>query len=130
MLKVSTPPGSLLKNSCLRIGLSFKTILDDDLDPVNIFPFDPDNSREIGNNYSPMWDAHLNMWTDEAINGPNGDVRRAITSFEDLNDLIQQGLVTSFGGSPGRENDFIFGLRASNAVINCPVICQPFEGNN
>ena len=31
MLKVSTPPGSLLKNSCLRIGLSFKTILDDDL---------------------------------------------------------------------------------------------------
>lgn len=110
-----------------RQGLS-STVLDADLDPVNIFPFDPNNETEEGNNYSPMWDAHLNMWTDEAINGPNGDVRRAIRSFSDLNDLIQQGLVTSFSGSPGIENAFVFGLRASNAVINCPVILQPFEG--
>ena len=110
-----------------RQGLG-STILDDDLDPVNVFPFDPNNSFEEGNNYSPMWDAHLNMWTDEAINGPNGDVRRAIRSFEDLQSLIQQGLVTSFSGSPGIENPFVFGLRATNAVINCPVILQPFEG--
>ena len=112
-----------------RQGLG-STIVDDDLDPVNIFPFDPNNDSEEGNNYSPMWDAHLNMWTDEAINGPAGDQRRAITSFEDLNDLIQQGLVTSFSGNPGIENDFVFGLRATNAVINCPVILQPFEGQN
>lgn len=77
-----------------------------------------------------MWDAHLNMWTDAAINGPDGDMRRAITSFEDLQSLIEAGYVTSFAGSPGIENEFIFGLRATNAVINCPVICQPFEGNN
>jgi hypothetical protein len=107
-----------------RQGLS-STILDDDRDPVNIFPFDPDNSTEVGNNYSPMWDAHLNSWTDEAI--ANGQ-RREITSFADLADLIDQGLVTSFQGSPGIENNFLFGLRASNAVINCPVILQPFEG--
>lgn len=112
-----------------RQGLG-STILDDDLDPINIFPFDPNNEVEEGNNYSPMWDAHLNMWTDEAINGPNGDVRRPITSFSDLNNLIQQGLVTSFSGSPGIPNDFVFGLRATNAVINCPVILQPFQGNN
>ena len=112
-----------------RQGLG-STIVDNDLDPVNIFPFDPDNTIEVGNNYSPMWDAHLNMWTDEAINGPNGDQRRAITSFDDLFELIDQGLVTSFAGSPGLENPFVNGLRASHAVINCPVICQPFQGNN
>ena len=110
-----------------RQGLG-STIIDGDLDPVNIFPFDPDNTIEAGNNYSPMWDAHLNMWTDEAINGPNGDQRRAITSFADLFNLIEQGLVTSFTGSPGIENDFVGGLRASHAVINCPVICHPFQG--
>ena len=110
-----------------RQGLG-STIVDADLDPVNIFPFDPDNTIEEGNNYSPMWDAHLNMWTDEAINGPAGDQRRAITSFADLFNLIDQGLVTSFTGNPGIENDFINGLRATNAVINCPVICHPFQG--
>lgn len=109
-----------------RQGLS-STILDNDLDPVNIFPFDPDNSTEVGNNYSPMWDAHINMWTDEAI--ANGQ-RRAITSFEDLGMLIEQGYITSFSGSNGIANDFMFGLRASNAVINCPVIMQPFEGES
>lgn len=112
-----------------RQGLG-STITDQDLDPVNVFPFDPDNSVEEGNNYSPFWDAHLNMWTDEAINGANGDVRRAIRGFDDLQNLMQQGLVTSFSGSPGIENSFLFGLRASNAVINCPVIMQPFEGEN
>jgi len=111
-----------------RQGLG-STIVDNDLDPVNIFPFDPNNS-DPNNNYSPMWDAHLNMWTDEAINGPNGDQRRAITSFSDLQQLIDLGLITSFSGSEGINNDFVFGLRASNAVINCPVILQPFEGNN
>lgn len=111
-----------------RQGLG-STITDQDLDPVNIFPFDPDNS-DINNNYSPFWDAHLNMWTDEAINGPNGDQRRAITSFRDLSGLISQGLITSFSGSPGVENPFVFGIRASNAVINCPVILQPFENES
>ena len=112
-----------------RQGLG-STIIDNDLDPVNIFPFDPDNSIEEGNNYSPMWDAHLNMWTDEAINGAAGDQRRAITSFADLFNLMGQGLVTSFEGNPGIENSFLNNLRASNAVINCPVICHPFQGEN
>ncbi|WP_394750526.1 hypothetical protein [Spongiimicrobium salis] len=93
-------------------------------DPINIFPFDPDNS-DPNNNYSPMWDAHLNQWTDAAI---DAGLRRPITSFEDLSALIDAGSIESFFGSPGIENDFVFGLRATNAVINCPVICQPFEG--
>lgn len=110
-----------------RQGLG-STIVDADLDPVNVFPFDPNNDTEEGNNYSPMWDAHLNMWTEAAINGPDGDIRRAIRGYEDLSELIQQGYITSFSGSEGIENPSIFGLRASNAIINCPVILQPFEG--
>ena len=100
------------------------TILDDDLDPINVFPFDPDNDQEFFNNYSPMWDAHLNMWTQEAI---DAGLRRRIVSFEDLAALVEAGYVTSFEGSPGSPNPFVADLNYSEAMINCPVIAQPFE---
>ena len=74
-----------------------------------------------------MWDAHLNAWTDEAIAAGK---RRRIIGFTDLRNLVEEGLVVSFAGSPGPENGFVAGLRASNAIINCPVICQPFEQNS
>jgi len=109
-----------------RQGLN-STIVDDDRDPINVFPVDPDNDERFFNNYSPMWDAHLNARTDEAI---EAGLRRRITSFEDLRKLVEAGLVVSFEGSPGPENGFVAGLRASNAIINCPVICQPFEQND
>ncbi len=108
-----------------RQGLN-STIADGDRDPINVFPLDPDNDEQFFNNYSPMWDAHLNAWTDEAIAAGK---RRRITSFTDLRSLVEEGLVVSFEGSPGAENGFVAGLRASNAIINCPVICQPFEEN-
>ena len=56
------------------------------IDPINIFPIDPDNdSRSESNNYSPLWDAHVSMWTPAAISAgkratgvsaivPRGDV--------------------------------------------------------
>ena len=94
------------------------------IDPINIFPIDPDNedSSET-NNYSPMWDAHVSMWTEAAIEA--GEVRR-ITSFEDLQGLIEEGLVESAMINPaGPGNEFLFGLRPTNAIINCPVIAQP-----
>ncbi len=100
------------------------TILDNDLDPINVFPFDPDNDQKFRNNYSPMWDAHLNMWTQEAI---DAGLRRRITSFEDLAALVKAGHVTSFDGSPGSPNEFVAGLNYTGAMINCPVIAQPFE---
>lgn len=77
------------------------TIVDDDLDSINVFPFDPDNDQQFFNNYSPMWDAHLNMWTQEAI---DAGLRRCIVSFEDLTELVEAGHVTSFEGSPGESN--------------------------
>ena len=70
-----------------------------------------------------MWDAHVNMWTDEAVAA--GKVRR-ITSFEDLESLIEEGSIESAMISPaGPGNEFVGGLRPTNAIINCPVIAQP-----
>jgi len=106
-----------------RQGLN-STIVDGGVDPVNVFPLDPDNDRRYFNNYSPMWDAHVSQWTPEAIESGQ---RRAIRGFEDLRGLVERGLVTSFEGSPGEANGFVAGLRATGLIINCPVIAQPFE---
>ena len=113
-------------NNPERQGLN-STIVDNDLDPINVFPLDPDNDKPYSNNYSPMWDAHVSMWTDEAIEAGE---RRRITGFEDLQSLVEAGSVTSFEGSPGEENDYVAGLRATDIIINCPVIAQPFEGQD
>ncbi|MBW4474354.1 MAG: hypothetical protein KME45_28865 [Stenomitos rutilans HA7619-LM2] len=94
------------------------------IDPINVFPIPPSNDdRSATNNYSPLWDAHVNMWTDAAIKA--GKVRR-ITSFEDLKGLVEAGLVTSAYINPeGAGNPWLFGLRPTRAVINCPVIAHP-----
>ena len=94
------------------------------IDPINVFPIDPDNAnRAETNNYSPLWDAHVSMWTDAAVRG--GKTRR-ITSFADLEGLVRAGLVTSATiNPPGTGNSFVAGLRPTRAIINCPVIAQP-----
>ncbi|MEO0973347.1 MAG: hypothetical protein AAFX85_09640, partial [Pseudomonadota bacterium] len=73
------------------------------------------------NNYSPMWDAHLNMWTQEAI---DRGLRRRIVSFDDLRNLVEAGLVTSVAEN-GPSDGFVAGLNSAEAIINCPVIAQP-----
>lgn len=109
-------------NNPKRQGLN-STILDGDIaDPINIFPLDPDNNRKYNNNYSPMWDAHLNAWTQDAIQAGK---RRRITSIEDLQQLVKEGSVVNFAGNVGPANGFIAGLRPTNVIINCPVIAQP-----
>jgi|ERR1700733_2034576 len=94
------------------------------VDPINVFPIGPDNdnpSRE--NNYSPLWDAHVSMWTQAAIDG--GKVHR-IHSMDEQKSLIREGLLTSASISPpGPGNPYVGGLRPTDAIINCPVIAQP-----
>jgi len=94
------------------------------IDPINVFPIDPDNdNRSPNNNYSPLWDAHVSMWTEAAVRA--GKTRR-ITSFSDLEGLVREGLVTSASiNPPGPGNRFVAGLRPTRAIINCPVIAQP-----
>jgi len=94
------------------------------IDPINVFPIGPDNdnpSRE--NNYSPLWDAHVSMWTQAAIDA--GKVHR-IHSMDEQKSLIREGLLTSASiNPPGPGNPYVGGLRPTQAIINCPVIAQP-----
>ncbi len=95
--------------------------IDIPIDPINVFPLDPANDQEDNNNYSPMWDAHLSMWTADAI---EQNLRRRITSFGDLQTLVDEGLITSFAAD-GPSDGFVAGLNSAEAIINCPVIAQP-----
>jgi len=100
------------------------SVVNGGIDPINVFPIDPNNDdRSEANNYSPLWDAHVSMWTEAAVRG--GKVRR-ITSFADLEGLVRAGLVTSAPiNPPGPGNAYVAGLRPTRAIINCPVIAQP-----
>jgi len=94
------------------------------IDPINIFPIAPTNGdRSRSNNYSPLWDLHVNMWTPAAVSA--GRVRR-IRSLNDLNRLVRAGHVTSAMISPPAPgNRYIAGLRPTGPIVNCPVIAQP-----
>lgn len=100
------------------------SIANNGIDPVNVFPIEPDNdNRSENNNYSPMWDAHVNQWTAAAVQA--NKVRR-INSFADLTSLVRAGDVESAViNPPGPGNAFVAGLRPTKAVINCPVIAHP-----
>lgn len=103
-----------------RQGLN-STILDG-LAPINTFPIDPDNNKKENNNYSPMWDAHITVWTPAAIEAGK---RRQIKSFKDLERLVEDGHLMNAPANAGAPNSFVAGLRPSKAIINCPVIAQP-----
>jgi hypothetical protein len=94
------------------------------IDPINIFPIPPkNNDRSKSNNYSPLWDIHVNMWTPAAISA--GRVKR-IRSLGELNKLVRAGHVTSaMINPPGPGNAYIAGLRPTGPIVNCPVIAQP-----
>lgn len=112
-------PMQLGKEQGFNVSINNKGI-----DPINVFPLPPDNSNLTDSNrYSPMWDAHVSQWTAAAVKA--GKVRR-ITGFADLKSLVGQGLVESaYINPPGPSNPTVFGLRATKAFINCPVIAQP-----
>ncbi len=114
-----------ITNTKTRMDQGFAaSIANGGIDPINIFPVDPDNgNRSQSNNYSPLWDAHVSMWTEAAITGGK---RRRVTSFEDLERLVKAGWITSASiNPPGPGNSFVAQLRPTRAIINCPVIAQP-----
>jgi hypothetical protein len=94
------------------------------IDPINIFPIPPRNDdRSRSNNYSPLWDLHVNMWTPAAVSA--GRVKR-IRSLDELNRLVRAGNVTSaMINPPGPGNPYVAGLRPTGPIVNCPVIAQP-----
>jgi hypothetical protein len=94
------------------------------IDPINIFPIPPkNNDRSRSNNYSPLWDLHVNMWTPAAVSA--GRVKR-IRSLDELNRLVRAAHVTNaMINPPGPGNAYIAGLRPTGPIVNCPVIAQP-----
>ena len=94
------------------------------IDPINVFPIGPQNDNDAAtNNYSPLWDAHVSMWTPAAIDA--GKVHR-IHSMDEQKLLIREGFLTSASiNPPGPENSYVGGLRPTQAIINCPVIAHP-----
>jgi hypothetical protein len=73
-----------------------------------VFPVGPDNEdASKNNNYSPLWDAHVSMWTAEAVKA--GNVHR-IRSMEEQKTLIKQNLLTSADiNPPGPGNPYVGG---------------------
>lgn len=101
------------------------SLLNGGIDPINVFPFGPSNEDPSDdNNYSPLWDAHVVVWTDEAVKA--NKVRR-IVSFEDLKGLVEAGLVKS-ANTEGVGNPWLYGIKPLNVTINCPVIAHPVLG--
>ena len=94
------------------------------IDPINVFPLGPDNdNRSENNNYSPLWDAHVSMWTDKAIS--EHKVHR-IHSISEQKKLIADGYLTSaMINPPGPGNAYVGGLRPTDAIVNCPVVAHP-----
>ncbi|MEO1011200.1 MAG: hypothetical protein AAFX53_07815 [Bacteroidota bacterium] len=88
-------------------------------DPTNTFPIDPSDVR-----YAPMWDAHITEFT-----VPEED-RPILTSFDQINDLLEEGILIPFRGNVNPEpldNSLSDLLTATGAIINCPVITQPYQ---
>ena len=94
------------------------------IDPINVFPVGPDNDNPAeSNNYSPLWDAHVSMWTEKA---ESAHMVHRIHSMVEQKELIAQGYLTSASINPqGPDNPFVGGLRPTQAIINCPVIAHP-----
>jgi len=94
------------------------------IDPINVFPLGPNNDDSSeSNNYSPLWDAHISLWTPKAIQ--EGKVHR-ILSMEEQKQLIADGYLTSATGDASSPmNPFVGGLHPAGLIINCPVIAQP-----
>jgi hypothetical protein len=94
------------------------------IDPINVFPLGPNNDDSSeSNNYSPLWDAHISLWTPKAMQ--EGKVHR-ILSMEEQKQLIADGYLTSAtGDASSPTNAFVGGLHPAGLIINCPVIAQP-----
>lgn len=83
-------------------------------DPLNIIQEEPGDDE-----YSPIWDLHLAVWTDAAIAAGK---RERLTGTGELEHAIKKGFVVSGGDGP--RNPSLEGLRAANAISNCPVTAQ------
>ena len=90
--------------------------------PLNVVQSIPN-----GPDYSPLWDVHPAVWTDEAIaagervllgddNEASPDLRR---NRQNVSRAVEDGLLVSGGAGP--MNPSLGGLMAADFIVNCPV---------
>ncbi len=84
--------------------------------PLNVTEIHPRNRGKIPI-YSPIWDVHPAVWTENAIR--RGE-RQRIEHHEDIADLVEDGWVVSGGNGP--RNPELGGLRAGGFIVNCPIM--------
>lgn len=82
-------------------------------DPLNVTQEEPGD-----NEYSPIWDIHLVVWTEAAINAGE---RRLLTDADEIADAFEEGLLVSGTPNSGVSNPSLEGLVALGAISNCPI---------
>lgn len=95
-----------------RQGLS--SFLANQGDPLNVTQTYPGKN---GDRYSPVWDVHMVRWTEAAI--ANG-LRRRLESTSDVIGEFEKGNIVDTGTGPA--NPSLGGIRANNAISNCPIV--------
>ncbi len=73
-------------------------------DPLNVI-----QTRPRQDDYSPLWDVHLSVWSAAAVAAGHNVVQ---TDFDDIIDLAEDGAIVGPAGGWG----------AVGAIVNCPVI--------
>ncbi|QLG61820.1 DUF7482 domain-containing protein [Halorarum salinum] len=77
----------------------------------------PGDPTECSVFYSPLWDVHPVVWTEEAIDDGR---RRRLTDHEEIIDLVLSGDLASAADGP--VNTLLGNIHAAVAAVNCPII--------
>jgi hypothetical protein len=83
-------------------------------DPLNITQEFPQGGR-----YSPLWDVTIVDWTASAI--AHGQRRRLVSTSDVVGEFDKGNLVDE---GPGPMNPSLDGIRASDAISNCPIVIR------
>jgi hypothetical protein len=102
------------RNDPERQGL--QSFLANQGDPLNVTQTFPGKG---GDRYSPVWDVHILRWTEEAIAA--GERRRLDDDSEVVDEFEEGNLVSTGTGPP---NPSLGGIRANNAISNCPIVIE------
>ena len=98
-------------NNTDRQGL--ESALLNNADPLNIIQEEPGDK-----DYSPVWDLHLVVWTQAAINAGK---RKLLTDADKVAQDFRDGLLVSGTPNSGVSNPSLKGLVALGAISICPV---------
>jgi hypothetical protein len=80
--------------------------INDGRSPLNVLGGIP----TLSNDYSPLWDANVGEWTQEAVT--KGFRTRVLEEFQILT-LVEEGFITGPGGAP---------YGSIGTIINCPIV--------